>query len=62
MNYKRFMLYNMQFVGMGCLFLALVIHPLIHGTPLDSGLLDGFFTQLHIFGVSTFSTPVTLED
>lgn len=52
-------LYNEKFVvplGFLIFFAIAIVHPLIHGTFLDMGALDGFFAQLQLFGAGLVQT------
>ena len=53
---RRFLIANMQLVALMLVGVLFVIHPLIHHTPLDSGALDAFFAQLHLFAGGILSS------
>jgi hypothetical protein len=43
----------------GTVALLNLFHPLIHGTPLDGGLLDSFMMQLDLLAASLANTRET---
>lgn len=53
---RRLYVANMQLVALMILGFLFVIHPMIHHTPLDSGALDAFFAQLHLFAGGILSS------